>query len=84
MFHSSSPTRGEVFWNNLIKEQVKKIKNYLEEHEIPYDEILIVDKPIVKFYIDDSAIRYNGSWKDVVEEMKERIQWVMDVIFIKI
>ena len=63
------------FHKHLIdrQEEVRKIEEYMKKYELPYDEILVVDKPIAQFYIDDSAIRYNGSWEDVVAEMKERM-----------
>jgi FMN phosphatase YigB (HAD superfamily) len=38
---------------------------------IPHHGIA-TDKEPAEFYIDDRAIRYNGSWDDVVDEIKVR------------
>ena len=72
-------TSKEVFKHPIDRrEQVRKIVEYMEKHEIPYDEILMNDKPVAQFYIDDSAIRYNGSWKNVTDEIKGRSSWITD------
>jgi len=50
-------------------EQVRKMEAYLDEHEIPYDEVLNKDKPI-GIYIDDKAIGFRDNWDQVLEEME--------------
>lgn len=70
----SCRTSTELFKNLIDRmEQVREIRDYMEGNELPYDEILMADKPLANFYIDDLAIRYNGSWKDVITEMKDRM-----------
>jgi hypothetical protein len=53
------------------QEQVRKMEAYLDEHEIPYDEVLNKDKPLALWYIDDRAIGFRDNWEDVVKEIEE-------------
>lgn len=50
--------------------QQKRMMEYLEKHEIPYDEVLKNDKPPATFYIDDRGIGFRGNWEEVLEEME--------------
>ena len=52
------------------QEQVRMMEDYLNKHEIPYDEVLNKDKPLAVWYIDDSAIGFRDNWWQVVEEIK--------------
>jgi len=47
-----------------------EIKQWLDTHEIPYDSILNIEKPIATHYIDNRAIKYTN-WKDVVNEVQK-------------
>jgi len=47
-----------------------EIKQWLDAHEIPYDSILNIEKPIATHYIDNRAIKYTN-WKDVVNEIQK-------------
>ena len=51
-------------------EEVRAMKAYLDEHEIPYDEVLNVNKPLADWYIDDRAIGFRDNWEEVVEEIE--------------
>lgn len=51
-------------------EQVRMMEDYLDEHEIPYDEVLNNDKPLAAWYIDDRAIGFRDNWEDVVKEIE--------------
>ena len=53
------------------QEQVRKMEAYLDEHEIPYDEVLNKDKPLAIWYIDDRAIGFRNNWMDVVKEIED-------------
>lgn len=52
------------------QEQVRMMERYLDEHEIPYDEVLNKDKPVAAWYIDDRAIAFRDDWDKVVEEIE--------------
>lgn len=52
------------------QEQVRAMERYLDEHEIPYDEVLNKDKPLAHWYIDDRAIGFRNNWEDVVKEIE--------------
>lgn len=46
---------------------IDAIGAWLEGHDIPYDEVFIgAGKPAAAAYIDDSAIRYERNWPDIV------------------
>ncbi len=68
---SSCRTSNEMSKHPIDKEiEKRRIEEYLLKHEIPYDEVLKTDKPIATFYIDDRAIRFNGNWQEVLEQIK--------------
>ena len=46
------------------------IAAYLLRHSIPYDEIINYSKPVGDVYIDDKALRFEGNWDDMVDEVK--------------
>ena len=43
-----------------------QMKQLLDSNRIPYDTILDI-KPNAAFFIDDKGVRFNGSWKDVLD-----------------
>ena len=49
-----------------------KIKDWLAKHQIEYDEIdtLQAGKRVAGAYIDDKAIRFSGSWVDVMRDLE--------------
>lgn len=50
---------------------IRTMEKFLEENEIPYDEIIInMDKPIADWYIDDRAIQYKDNWLDIVQQIE--------------
>ena len=68
----SCRTSHEVYTYPIERqEQVRKMETYLDEHEIPYDEVLNLNKPLGLF-IDDSAIAYRDNWKEIPGEVKKR------------
>ena len=46
-----------------------EIKTWLEKHNIPFKGIY-TGKILAKYYIDDRALRFDGSWDDVVNNIK--------------
>lgn len=59
-----------VFSGRTQQEDRKIIKDFMEKHGLPYDEI-ILGKPYACFMIDDRAIHHVG-WKETMAEIKER------------
>jgi len=56
----------------FITKHCKIMSSFLQDNEIPYDEIIMeTDKPVAYFYIDDRAIGFRNDWKEVVEEVKK-------------
>jgi hypothetical protein len=51
------------------QEQKRKIEQYLDEKEIPYDEVLNINKPL-GIFIDDSAIGFRDDWDKVLKELE--------------
>lgn len=56
----------------INKHQMPIILEWLKQHDVPHDEI-ILGKPHVNFFIDDKGIEFRGNWK----ETKERIELEM-------
>ena len=51
------------------------MEDYLTKNEIPFDEVLNINKPI-GIFIDDNAIGFRGDWNDVLEEIGTMQEWV--------
>lgn len=52
--------------------QVSDMREYMEKHEIPFDEIYQGNgKPIAKLYIDDNAYRFEGDWDKSLPEVEK-------------
>ena len=66
---ASQQSGKEVGYNH--KEQVSKVKDYLEKHKIHYD-LITAEKLAADFYIDDLAIHFNN-WKSVKREVIKRM-----------
>ncbi len=64
--------RTATYWGNDVERgtHIHAIYNFMSEHDLPYDEIIInpvMDKPIADVYIDDRAIRYENNWLEIAE-----------------
>lgn len=62
-----------TYSNNIgkvIAHQVPIISKWLEDHNIPYDE-LVVGKPHVDYFIDDKGIPFTN-WEDVYSTLKQK------------
>lgn len=52
-------------------EQTRKMADWMKENNMPFDNILNVDKPLGDAYIDDCGHGFRGDWKKVVDEVKQ-------------
>ena len=72
----SCRTSEEVFKYPIDRQQqVRKMEDYLTKNEIPFDEVLNINKPI-GIFIDDNAIGFRGDWKKALEEIGTMQEWV--------
>ena len=67
--------RTASYWGNESERKihVKAILDFMIQHELPYDQILLcptMDKPIADVYIDDRAIRYENNWLEIAKRLK--------------
>jgi len=51
-------------------EALELVREWLDKHEIPYDDIFEGEKPFAKFYIDDRAIHFDN-WNNVLEKVEK-------------
>lgn len=66
----SCRTSHEVFKYPIDRQvQVRNMEQFLEDHDIPYDEILNINKPL-GIFIDDAAIGFRGNWEKVLVELE--------------
>ena len=70
-------------WEIIIftcREEDDKLRDFLEEHDIPYDHINTQPgrdhpKPFADVYLDDKAIQFEGDWGSTVEDIEEFCPW---------
>jgi predicted HAD superfamily phosphohydrolase YqeG len=69
-----SARTSDVMSKNPIDKEMEKRRmvEYLDEHEIPYDMVSKGDKPPAQFYIDDRGVEFDGDWKKVLNRIKEK------------
>ena len=54
--------------------QIDVIQDFMAEHELPYDEICLADKPLAVAYIDDRAYRFEDNWFELTQLLQEELQ----------
>jgi capsule biosynthesis phosphatase len=52
----------------VIAKQGKILIDWLARHNFKYDELLF-GKPDADVYIDDKAVKYEGSWEDILKKI---------------
>ena len=53
--------------------QRKEMRTWLVKHQIPYTCIDETGKPVAHIFIDDRAIRFEGSWDDTMPKLIDEI-----------
>jgi len=57
-------------WGDQVHFRVKEIRDWLEKHDIPYDDIVSY-KPPADLYIDDKGYHFGGNWNTTYEDVKK-------------
>lgn len=56
--------------------QAPQMAEYLDKHDIPYDEIYTGHgKPVAYLYIDDRAVQFNGDWRQTLRDVETFNLW---------
>ena len=50
--------------------QIDVIRQFMQEHDLPYDEICLSDKPLAVAYIDDRAYRFEDNWYELTQRLQ--------------
>ncbi len=53
-----------------LADEVRYIKNTLQQLNIPFDEIFMGEKLVADFYIDNQGIEFNNDWPIVLKKIK--------------
>jgi hydroxymethylpyrimidine pyrophosphatase-like HAD family hydrolase len=66
--------KDEDLFDTANRRVVQAMEKWLNEHDIPYDEIDYGQKgkPTAQFYIDDKGVRFEDNWDEVVRFVEER------------
>jgi hypothetical protein len=48
--------------------QIKMVEEYLKKYEIPYDSVLMIDKPFACAYVDSRSIK--PEWDHIIEQLE--------------
>jgi hypothetical protein len=59
--------------------QLQLMRNWLAEHNIPYDKIWNYGKPIADVYIDDRAVTFRGNWEQTLNDISGFTPWWNDL-----
>jgi hypothetical protein len=51
------------------KQQKAIIENFLKKHNIPFDVVLMIDKPFALCYVDSRAVK--PKWNDITEQINK-------------
>ncbi len=70
---------------HTTRSETGSISEYLNKHNIIYDYInfnpdnfelqLSPHKPVADLYIDDRAIKFEGNWKDTMQQITDYKEW---------
>jgi predicted phosphatase len=57
-----------------LTQEMYKLEKWLDDYQIPFDQIDMGDKPVARFYIDDRAVHFNGDWDQVTRVIENRMR----------
>ena len=53
--------------------QEELIRKFMAEHDLPFDDVCLFDKPLAVAYIDDRAYRYEDNWAELAQRLRREI-----------
>ena len=56
----------------VIALQGKNLLDWLDEYNLPYDEI-VFGKPLADIYIDDKAYKFTNNWNEIIKEINKNV-----------
>lgn len=59
--------------NNDVEQQIKDIKKWLDQYDIPYDDLTYKKYP-ADLYIDDRGYRFEGDWKNEIQTILDLLE----------
>jgi len=59
-------------WGEQLPFRVEEVRRWLEEHEIPFDDV-VVHKPAADLYVDDKGFHFEGDWPAAEEAIRRRL-----------
>lgn len=73
-----STRTNKIFRKKEEADQEAAMKNWLAEHQIPYDKIWTFGKPMADIYLDDRAIGFRGDWQQSLAEIAAFEPWTKE------
>jgi len=70
-----STRTNKIYHKNEQPTQEEQMKNYLNEHGIPFDKIWNFGKPMADVYLDDRALTFRGNWSEALHEIENFQVW---------
>lgn len=70
-----STRNNKAFRKKDDPDQKPLMEAYLKEHNIPFDKIWNFGKPMAHIYIDDRALKFEGNWKQTLDDVRAFKTW---------
>ena len=77
--------RTASYWRQLAPDdaeldpvnQIDVVRDFMNKHKLPYDEICLADKPLAVAYIDDRAYRFENNWFELSQRVEQDLRGEM-------
>lgn len=64
---------GYIIVIHTCRRRLDLVESFLKHIQLPFD--YIEHKPYADYYVDDRAIRFQGSWEQTLQDVKEVKPW---------